>query len=103
VDDKVTNEILNKLNEIELWLRFSCRNSLKDLVEETLRDEKDMLIYELTNGTNSSTVISKKAKCSQPTVINIWNRWKRLGIVTEISGIPGRCKVLSSLEELGLK
>lgn len=102
MDDQIAKAMLGKLDEISLWLRFSCRNALKETVRFTLRDDRDRIIYEMTDGNNSTTEISKKANCSQPTVSNIWNRWKKIGIVVEVSGVAGRCKVLCTLDELGI-
>ena len=98
-----SEKLLDKLDEIILLLKFISRDSLKEVVQTTLRDKKDFLIYDLTDGKNSSTIISNKANCSQPTVVNVWNRWKKAGIAVEVSNVQGRCKVLCSLEELGLK
>lgn len=103
IEEETAQAILEKLNEICLWLRFSSRKALRDVVESVLRDDRDRMIYELTNGKNSTTDISKKVGYSQPAISRIWNRWKKVGIVTEVSGIQGRCKVLCTLDELGIE
>ncbi len=102
MDDQIARLMLDKLDEISLWLKFSCRDGLRETVKSVLRDEKDALIYDMTDGVNSTTDISKKVGCSQPTISNIWGRWRKIGIVSEVAGVQGRCRVLSSLEELGL-
>lgn len=92
-----------KLTEICMWMRFQNRETLRGLLQEVLRSDRDRLVFELTDGLSSATEIAKAAKVSQPRISQIWNSWKPLGIVVEVPGTRGKYKHICSLNELGMK
>lgn len=92
-----------RLTEICTWMRFQNRETLRGLLQEVLRSDRDRLVFELTDGLSSATEIAKAAKVSQPRISQIWNSWKPLGIVVEVPGTRGKYKHICSLNELGMK
>jgi len=94
--------VLQKLEEIAQWLKLQNRSLVKALLEEVLDSDRDKLIYHLSDGERSSTDIAREVGVSQPTVSNLWRRWRRLGIVLERPDIPGRVRKLCGLEELDI-
>lgn len=92
-----------RLTEICMWMRFQNRETLRGLLQEVLRSDRDRLVFELTDGLSSTTEIAKFAKVSQPRISQIWNSWKPLGIVVEVPGTRGKYKHICSLNELGMK
>ena len=92
-----------RLAEICMWMRFQNRETLKELLQEVLRSDRDRLIFELTDGVRSATEIAQAAKVSQPRISQLWNSWKPLGIVVELPGTRGRYRHICSLAELGMK
>ena len=92
-----------RLAEICMWMRFQNRETLRTLLQEVLRSDRDRLIFELTDGVRSATEIAQAAKVSQPRISQIWNSWKPLGIVVEVPSARGRCRHISSLAEIGMK
>lgn len=92
-----------RLTEICMWMRFQTRETLRELLQEVLRSDREKLIFELTDGVRSATEIAQAAKVSQPRISQIWNSWKPLGIIVEVPNARGRCKHICSLAELGMK
>ncbi len=94
--------IIDILLECLAWLRFQNRGNLALTLEQAFSSDRERLMYELTDGARSQGEIAKLVGVSQPTVLNAWNRWRRIGVVVEVSGMKGRCKRLASLRDLGL-
>lgn len=92
-----------RLTEICMWMRFQNRETLRELLEQVIRSDRDKLIFELTDGVNSTTEVAKAAKVSQPRISQIWNSWKPLGIIVEVPGTRGKYKHICSLNELGIR
>ncbi len=102
-EETLTPRVEELLSEVVAWLRFQNRAPLIELLREALRENRDWLIYDLTDGCRSQDDIAKAVGVSQPTVLRAWNRWKKLGIVIEVPDITGRCKHLARLGDLGLE
>jgi len=92
-----------RLAEICMWMRFQNRETLKELLEQFIRSDRDRHVFELTDGVNSATEIARAAKVSQPRISQIWNSWRPLGIIVEVPGTKGKYKHICSLSELGIK
>jgi hypothetical protein len=74
------DRVVELLEELVAWTRFSSRTALLDIWESVLRDEKHLLAYELSDG-RSQKEVGDVAGLSQPTVSGLWQRWRKLGIV----------------------
>jgi hypothetical protein len=92
--------IVSLLEELVAWTRFSAREGLKSTLQDVLADPKHFRAYELTDGTRTQKQVAESVGLSQPAVSNLWQRWRRLGIVREISN--GRPAHLARPAELGL-
>jgi hypothetical protein len=97
----VESEEIQLLREILHWLRFQNRPGFAALLTETLANDADRAIYELSDGSNSQGDISKAVGVAQSNVSNKWKTWRTIGIVHEVAE-SGRCRKLCSLGELGM-
>lgn len=102
------DDILKELKEQSRWLRFLAFSSLKKVLESNLETKEQKMIYDLSNGENSTTEISKKLKLkgikiSHMTVYNYWKKWNSLGIVEPSERYSGRCRKIVNLEDFDIK
>lgn len=77
--------IVELLEELVAWTRFSSRSTLLDIWDSVLKDDRHLLAYELSDGTRSQKEVGDAVGISQPTVSGLWQRWRRLGIA-RVSG-----------------
>jgi len=75
------DRVIELLEELVAWTRFSSRTALFDLWEGVLKDDRHLLAYEFSDGTRSQKEVGDAAGLSQPAVSGLWQRWRRLGIV----------------------
>lgn len=88
------------LEELVAWTRFSARDGLKSTLQDVLADPKHFKAYELTDGTRTQKQVGAPVGLTQPAVSNLWQRWRKLGIVRDVSN--GRPAHLVRPTELGL-
>ena len=74
------DEQISLLREIAKWSRFIGYKQVKEVLESQLDDKKKILAYHLSDGENSSIVISKKTGINQPRVTELWKDWLSLGL-----------------------
>lgn len=104
------SEELNVLKSIELkidqllkWTRFAGLQQLKNTLTQTLTSDRELLIYELSDGERTTREIAKLVNLgSITTVTNYWKKWSKLGIVEPSPKRRGRFHRFCSLEEIGL-
>ena len=95
------DRIIALLEETLIWLKFIAGNFREVLIRE-LTEDKDKIIYELSNGLRTTRQIAKLSGVNHATVANKWKKWHELGIVKEASAWKGRFKHLCSLKEIGI-
>jgi transposase len=104
----MNDKILEELKEQSKWLRFLAFSSLKNILEKSLETKEQKMIYELSDGKNSTNDIAKKlknrgVKVSHMTVYNYWRKWYSLGIVEPSEKYSGRYQKIVSLEVFNIK
>ena len=103
INEIYLKEISENLKELVKWSKFSVKKELKDIINHNLTTENDLMIFELTDGINSTRDISKLlGNISHMTVVANWKKWYKLGIVEPSSHYQGRFQRICSLEELGV-
>lgn len=100
-------QIIDKLDELIFWTRFSALPSFKALLNNVLRDDVDKLVYEFSDGNRTTREISKllsklHKKISHVTVANLWNKWHSMNLVIPAQR-KGRFKKVISLEAIGIE
>jgi len=93
----------NTLKEILKWTRFANISKLKDILEKELDTDEKKLAYEGTDGANGLKEASAVSGVPLPTVGMWWQKWFRLGLVTESEERKGRMMKIVSLDDVGIK
>jgi len=96
-----------KLDELIFWTKFSALPTFRALLMDTLREDVDKLVYELSNGERSTrdiaqTVLRSGRRITHVTVANMWKKWSILNLVMPAQR-KGRHKRVISLESLGIE
>jgi hypothetical protein len=96
-----------KIDELIFWVKYpSWKTFLADL-RTTLREDVEKLVYDLSDGKNSTRdiaqIVTKMGrKVSNVTVANMWQKWSVIPIVIP-AGISGRFKKVVSLKSAGIE
>ena len=85
----VEEEQLELLRDIDKWLRFMGFKQVKDVLTTTLDDPKKAHTYHLSDGKNTSTIISKATGINQPRITELWKEWLSLGLGEPVSASGG--------------
>ena len=99
--------LLEKLDEIIFWTRFSAMPTIRRTIVDNLRDDTDKLVYELSDGSRSTREIARMISrggrnITHVTVANMWRKWSILNLVMPAQR-RGRYKKLISLGSLGIE
>lgn len=81
--------------------KFLYRPQIIEALTTELSDQTRLLVYELSDGQNTSRNIGQKAKISFKTVTVYWKQWAAKGIVVPAQR-KGRFKAAFGLSEYGL-
>lgn len=96
-------EISENLKELVKWSKFSAKKQLKEIINQNLKTENELKIFELTDGINSTRDISKiLGNIGHVTIASNWKKWHKIGIVDPSCHYQGRFQRICSLEELGI-
>ena len=92
------------MHEMVMWLRFMGIGKAKSVLTTTLNNEKKIIIYDLSDGKNTSTYISNQVGLGQTRITDLWKEWLMIGIGESISASGGgRFKKLFDLKMFGIK
>jgi len=88
-------------------MKFSAMSTFIPILRNSLRDDIDKLVYELSDGERTTREIAQKVtesgrKISHVTVANMWEKWQLQNLVLEANR-KGRFKRIISLESIGMK
>lgn len=79
-EKSLLKSIKNELKRQNNWLKFQNREEVKDYLESL--DEDDQLIFQYTNGENSTREVASKTSYSSKTPVdNRMSEWRALGLV----------------------
>lgn len=95
-----------KLDELIFWVRYPVWKTFLNDLKTTLRDDVDKLVYELSDGKNSTrdiaqNVIKMGKKVSNVTVANMWQKWALIPLVIP-ARTTGRYRKVVSLKSVGI-
>jgi hypothetical protein len=96
----VSQETNDLLREILLWLRFQSLDKAKSAVAALLDTDKKKIVFEQTDGKNSSRGLATKCSVDRGAVLRWWAEWFTAGIIVKEGDTYRR---LFSLKELGIK
>ncbi len=103
----MSEELSEKIDELIFWARYSALKAFIADVKVTLRDDVEKLVYELSDGKNSTRdiaqIISKTGRrVTHATVANMWQKWATIPLVMPASR-TGRYKKIVSLKNAGIE
>jgi hypothetical protein len=91
------------LREMLKYLRFMGSSQITAAVEKTLTNDKLKLVYQLSDGKNTSTIISKLTGVNQPRVSELWRQWVVMGLGDAITASGGsRFRRAFDLKAIGI-
>jgi len=102
-EEKNLESIDRTLKEILKWTRFANISKLKEILEAELDSDEKKLAYENTDGVNGLKEVATASGAPLTTVANWWQKWYRLGLVTESEERKGRMMKIVSLDDVGIK
>lgn len=94
------------LKEILKWVRIQWLEILREKIKrlKLFSDEKDIIVYDNSDGKRSSRELSKLVGVSHPTVISLWKKWIDAGIAEPSERYGGsQCRRIFDLTELGFE
>ena len=101
---------MNDLTQIEeimkeqlKWIKLAGLDNLRKIFENELRTKEDKLVYELSDGENSSRYLEELTSVSKSKVSILWRRWYKMGIMEKSKKYERkRMKKLFSLDDVGM-
>ena len=104
VEDSSNSE---KIDELIFWVRYPIWKTFLADLKTILRDDVDKLVYELSDGKNSTRdiaqVVTKMGrKISNVTVANMWQKWALIPLVIPAK-IAGRYRKVVPLKQAGFE
>jgi hypothetical protein len=102
----MSEELANKIDELIFWTKYSVWKTLLTDLKVNLKDDVEKLVYELSDGRNSSRDIAQiinnsGRKITHVTVTNLWQKWSLVPLVIPTDK-PGRYKKAVSLRAVGI-
>lgn len=95
--------ILDELKAQTKWLRLLGIQSLRQVLAQALKNEKQRAVYELSDGVRTSREVAQKAGVGAGTVATLWAEWISTGVCSESPKQAGRAAHLASLASLGIE
>jgi hypothetical protein len=92
-----------KIEQLLKWTRLAGLQQLRDILNQNLTTDKEMLVYELSDGERGTRELAKLTGLgSNATIAAYWRKWSKIGIVEPSPKYKGRFQRICSLEEVGL-
>lgn len=97
-------ELLEVTKEILKWIKFANFNNVKNILETILSDGNRILVYHLSDGTNTTAIIASKTPVSTYAVSTWWRAWAKIGIISliPVKGGGSRGKKMFDLEDFDI-
>ncbi len=102
----MAEELSEKIDELLFWVKYQQWKTFVTDLKATLRDDIDKLVYELSDGKNSTREIAdfltkNGKKITHVSVANMWQKWAAIPLVIEGTR-PGRYKRVTPLKDAGI-
>jgi hypothetical protein len=96
------DDVPSLLRELVKWTKFEAKPKLKALILDNLKGDKELLVYELSDGEISLREMERATTVNKDGVSTLWESWFKLGILEKSPIREGRYKKICSLSELGI-
>jgi hypothetical protein len=103
----LSEELSDKIDELIFWVKYSVWKTLLTDLKVNLKDDVEKLVYELSDGSNSTRdiaqIISKSGRqVTHVTVANLWQKWSLVPLVIPTNR-SGRYRKVVSLKTTGIE
>ena len=100
-EDK-SDKIIDLLEDIRKWVKFQGWRDIKEILLDTLKYDEDKIVFHYSDG-RSSRAVAREAPVSRPTILKMWEKWAKIGIVEPMQVQRGtRYRRIFSLDEFGI-
>ena len=104
VEDLLSSE---RIDELIFWVRYPVWKTFLADLKTNLRDDVDKLVYELSDGKNSTRdiaqIVTKMGKkVRNVTVANMWQKWALVPLVIP-ARTAGRYRKVVSLKQVSIE
>lgn len=100
--DRKMDLVLEKLEKLIFWLRFSNLEVAKEYFEDVLNTDRKKEIYQLTDGRSIADIMKLLKITSKSTIPDLYTDWTEKGILFESDKIKGRKIKVVDLKDIGL-
>lgn len=91
------------LKEMLKWLKFMGSGQVTAALNSALTNDKLRQAYQLSDGKNTSTMISKLTGIAQPRISELWKQWAVLGLGDTVTASGGsRFRRAFDLKSMGI-
>lgn len=102
VQEKI-DSIESTLREILKFTRFANISRLKEVLDRELDTDEKKIAYENSDGETILKELAAVSGAPSATVGAWWQKWFRMGIVSESEERKGRMMKIASLDDVGIK
>lgn len=98
-NQNILEEMKLIFTEIRNWQKIAHNDKVKPLLETILDDPKKIAVYHISNGENTTRIISERTGAGTGSVSRWWNEWIEKSIAIPIpKGVGFRAKKMFNLE-----
>ena len=98
------DDIIQLLRELVRWTRFQGMLKVKEVLLDTLKNDREKLIYHYSDGRGSREVAELVGLRSHKTVLDYWKKWAKLELMEPIRVRGGiRYRRAFSLPDFGIE
>lgn len=99
-------DLIDLLSEMLKWVKFIGKKQLKELLADTLKEDLEKIVYELSDGKSLRDIVrickNNGYSTSTFTGSKLWEKWSVVGIVEPSKKYQGRSEHIVSLKEVGI-
>jgi hypothetical protein len=101
-ENPASTEAIPLLKEILRWVKIGAI-PLREILLQELKTDQDRLVYEFSDGENSTRDVEKGTGLDHVTVARLWKKWADVGIVEPSEKYQGRYRRVCSLRDLAIR
>jgi hypothetical protein len=78
---KELTDLNKKLDGILYWIELIGKREARDLLLTILKDPKEIVLYQYSDGSNGYSELKKIAKMTETTIKDYWEKWHKMEIL----------------------
>ena len=98
-----TKELLKVCTDILIWQKIAYDDKVKPLLESILDEPRKIVAYQMSDGENTTRIISKEVGAGTGSISRWWTTWINRGIAIPMpKGVGMRAKKFFNLEDYNI-